>query len=127
MLTRENLIDKLMENFKEFKEQSDYDSEDLKLVYMVVGDLVIYFRDKVLESKVTPSEIDQFFDFLNQMANSNDTEVENILVVGMLEMLIDYPETINLAGENLNSRGKELLEMTINWWKKMQEDSKNEK
>lgn len=116
MLTIDNIITKLFENFQTFKEKSDYEADEL-LPYNIIGDFTLDFQENFLASKLTLLEVDNFFDFVNQMANSQDKEVQNIFVVEVLEIFSDREETIKIAMEKLNDNGKQILEKTLKGWR----------
>lgn len=116
MLTIDNIITKLFENFKTFKEKADYEADEL-LPYNVLGNFALDFQENFIASKLTLSEIDKFFNFLNEMANSQDKEVQNILVVEIFEIFSDRKETIKISKEKLNESGKQFLEKTLKGWK----------
>lgn len=116
MLTIDNLITKLFENFQAFKEKAAYEADEL-LPYNVIGDFTLDFQRNFMSGKSTLLEVNNFFDFVNQMANSEDTEVENIFIVEVLELFSDRAETIELAREKLNDNGKKLLEKVLRGWK----------
>lgn len=116
MLTIDNIITKLFDNFQTFKKSADYESDEL-LPYNVIGDFALDFQKNFIASNLTTVEVDQFFDFANEMANSQDKEVQNIFVVEILEIFSDRAETIKIAREKLNDSGRQLLEKTLRGWK----------
>jgi len=116
ILTIDNVITELFENFPAFKEKSDYEADEL-LPYNVIGDFTLDFQNYLAASKLTSEEVDKFFDFANQMANSQDKEVQNIFVVEVLEIFSDREETIKIAREKLNDNGRKMLEKTLKGWK----------
>lgn len=116
MLTINNIIIKLLENFKTFKEQMNYEPDEL-LPYNVIGDFTLHFKRNFMNAKLTSSEVNKFFDFVNQMADSQDKEVQNIFVVEVLEIFSDHSETIKIAKEKLNNNGKQMLEKVLRGWR----------
>ncbi len=116
ILTFKNIITELFENFPAFKEKIEYEVDEL-LPYNVIGDFILDFQDNFATSKLTHEVIDNFFDFVNQMANSQDKEIQNIFVVEVLEIFSDQEEIIKIAREKLNDTGKKMLEKTLKGWK----------
>jgi hypothetical protein len=116
ILTINNILAELFESFSTFREKSSYDNDEL-LPYNVIGDFTLDFQDNFMASKLSSVEIDNVFDFLNQMGNSQDIEVQNIFVVEVLEIFSDYEETIEIARKKLNDNGKQMLEKTLKGWK----------
>ena len=116
MLTIDNIIAKLFENFQPFEEEANYEADEL-LPYNVIGDFALYFQENFIASRLSSLEVDKFFDFANKMANSQDKEIQNIFVVEILEIFSDRTETIEIAREKLNNVGREMLEKTLNGWK----------
>lgn len=101
MLTIDNIINELFENFPVFREKSEYEADEL-LPYNVIGDFTLDFQDNFVASKLTSEEVNNFFYFTNKMANSQDKEVQNIFVVEVLEIFSDREETIKISQEKLN-------------------------
>lgn len=116
MLTKDNIIARLFEKFSFFREQMAYEPDEL-LPYNIIGDFALDFQKKFINFQLAPREIDNFFDFANKMAESNDREVQNIFVVEVLEIFSDNEKTINIAKEKLNDKGKKLLEKILKGWK----------
>ncbi len=106
-----NLITILSKRFPKLKEIIDFNEGS----YSILGDLAIYLRNGITNNNIPASEKEKIFQFLNEMGNSDDTETENLLVVGVLEILTDYPESIEAARMYLQDRALVLFEKTLNW------------
>lgn len=115
-LNTENLLNELFKKFPDFKRKMAYDLDDL-LIYNVIGDFATDFQKNYIDSKISECDIEEFFSFINEMANSADIEVKNILVVEIFELFSDEISTINISREKLNNVGKELFEKTLAGWK----------
>ena len=117
MLTSENIIARLFENFEEFKNLSDYDTDELLMIYNIMGDFALDFQNDFMSQNLTPSRIDKFFDFLNLMAASDDEKIINVLMVEIFEILSDKKETIKAAREKLSPKAVRLFQETLDFWR----------
>lgn len=116
MLTEKNIITQLFENFPDFKRKMNYDVDEL-LPYNVIGDFALDFQNDYLNLRLTSLEVNKFFNFANQMADSDDKVIQNIFVVEILEILSDKDETIKISQEKLNKNGKYMLQKVLRGWK----------
>ena len=91
-----------------FSESIDLDEDP----YSVLGDFAIYLRDGMANER----ELDDAFDFLNTMGATDDTEVQNQLVVGVLEILADTDRSIAMAKKKLKDKSLELFDRTLSGW-----------
>ena len=104
----ESIVSVLAEKCSWFSEFIDWDEGP----YSVLGDFAIYLRDDLANEK----ELDDAFDFLNTMGASDDAEVQNQLVVGVLEILADTDNSIAMAKEKLKDHSLELFNRTLSGW-----------
>lgn len=81
MVDRETVISTLLEECPKF--HSIFDVEDGP--YTILGEFAIYLCEGIENSSIPPRDIESSFKFLNNMGNTNDIEVQNQLVVGVLE------------------------------------------
>ena len=77
----ESIISKLAEKCPWFSDSIDLDEGP----YSVLGDFAIYLRDNIVDEE----ELNDAFDFLNQMGASDDTEIQN--------QLLTFPKHLSLA------------------------------
>lgn len=84
--------------------------------YVVLGDLAILLRDQINLGRYSESELNAIFEFLNRLGLSENTEVQNQLVVGVLEILTDSTECIKICRQRLKGSALQLFERTINGW-----------
>lgn len=108
MLKIDNILNIVFEKFPRIIRRENYSVDEL-LPYNVLGDFALEFQQKFLNSKITTQEVEKFFDFVNQMSESSDVEVQNIFVVEILAILSDKQETINLAMKMLHANGKKMF------------------
>jgi len=84
-------------------------------VHYIMNQVAILLRDVDLSE----AEMDCVFFHLNQMAEG-DSETKNILVVGVLEVLTDTPEAVEMARTRLREGPARLLfERVLNGWEPM--------
>ena len=102
-LNYSNYIAVLQSKFPELDWSSDTTKEMLDLPYILLGYIFIPFIKESLLKNVR-SNIKRIFDFLEEMAMSDDEEVRNILQVGILEALWDDAHIFCLAQKNMRSR-----------------------
>lgn len=84
--------------------------------YMVLGELAIILRDGIATKQYSEDELNDIFAFLNRMGASENTEVQNQLVVGVLEILTDSPDVVTLCKQRLVGPALPLFERTLNGW-----------
>lgn len=84
--------------------------------YMLFGDFGIYIRDLIDCGNYNENEIDKIFEFLNEMGKSSDEEVQNLLTVGVLEIVTDSNKAVLLAREKLKGTALEDLILIQKYW-----------
>ncbi|HEY2566236.1 MAG TPA: hypothetical protein VGH95_00805 [Candidatus Aquirickettsiella sp.] len=84
--------------------------------YMLFGDFGIYIRDLIDHGSYDENELDKLFDFLNEMGNSSDEEVQNLLTVGVLEIITDSSTAMMLARKKLKGIALEDLILIQKYW-----------
>jgi hypothetical protein len=107
-ITMQNAVDKLLERIPEFKEYNYQLYKDNLNLPTIIFD---FFGDFLLErSKMYSPEdivIKKSFDFINEMQDSDDPEVQNLSQVGVFEVLASSKEGTVIAEKYLNDRGRE--------------------
>nr|VFK48134.1 MAG: hypothetical protein BECKTC1821E_GA0114239_11033 [Candidatus Kentron sp. TC]VFK63671.1 MAG: hypothetical protein BECKTC1821F_GA0114240_11032 [Candidatus Kentron sp. TC] len=84
--------------------------------YSTLGDFAIHLRDGITNATLQADEIDDAFGFLNAMGKSNNPEIQNQLVVGVLEILADTDKSISMTNSNLKDRALALFRRTLSGW-----------
>ena len=79
--------------------------------YRVLGELGVLLRDRRLEPAIESA----VYRHLNRMGDG-DIEAQNLLVVGVLEILCDSPEGIAAARQALNGNALQWFEHTMQAW-----------
>jgi hypothetical protein len=78
--------------------------------YLVFGDFGLFLREQ-LENKPLPGANEDWLqpsvDVIDKLLTSSDPEVSNLIQVGVLEVLSDYPDAINLVKAHLSIPGRE--------------------
>ena len=72
--------------------------------YLVFGEIALLMRD----AKLSHSEMNRVFAYLKKMATA-DLETQNLLVVGVLEILTDTPASIQRARAGLGTGPARML------------------
>ncbi len=112
MLTPETVISALLVECPGFEKIADIEEGS----YSILGDFAIYLRDGIASNTLPAGELDKAFAFLNAMGVSDDLEVQNQLVVGVLEILADTDESCALAKRKLEGNASALFTRTLSGW-----------
>lgn len=105
----------LLNKFNRFYEEQNYQKEDLT-PYSVFGDFAIFFQEGVSNNSISQDEIEKAFCFFNELAESENNDVLNLLVVSVFEVFTDNSITIDLARQKLTDKGRKLFERTLRGW-----------
>ena len=84
--------------------------------YVILSELAIALRDGITDEQFSEDELNAIFIFLNRLGASENTEVQNQLVVGVLEILTDSPETVDVCKQRLIGPALPLFERTQSGW-----------
>ncbi len=87
-------------------------------LYDALGDFAIYLRDKMNEETLSEEMSQKAFNIMNVMGASEDLEVQNLLVVGILEVMTDEHKVVSLVKKGLSGPAAELFERVIVGWNK---------
>jgi hypothetical protein len=109
----EKLVIDLLKNFPKFVRKMQPD--DLQ-PFMLFGDFGIYIRDIIDSSACDMIELDEIFSFLNEMGESDDDLVHNLLTVGVLEIITDSKKATRIAKKNLKGQALSDLELIEKFW-----------
>lgn len=81
--------------------------------YSILDDFALYICDGITNDTFEADELDRAFNFLNEMGSSGNIEVQNLLVVGVLEILTDTSESINISKQKLTGQALQLFEQAL--------------
>lgn len=112
VISAANILAVLGERFP--KMRLDYDPDGG--VYDVLGDLAIHLRDGLDAGRLDEAVLSAAIELFNEMAESEDVEVKNLLVVGIFEMLTDSDATIAAMKRHLGVTANELFERVLIGW-----------
>ena len=101
-----SLYQELIENFPELRDSFDPNTG----IYCNFGELGLSIRDEIVKKQFGVEFLDRAFRYLNNLANSADREVLNLLSVGVLEILTDSEDSVCFARKNLNGKALIMLE-----------------
>ena len=102
------LVTELYERVPEFDKLSDHHSDNL--LYVVYGDLSLRLSEQITELEKPNKLIKESFSFFNYLGDKNDTEIDNLLVVGIYEGLYWSKKCNDLSRKLLKGRTKEVYE-----------------
>jgi hypothetical protein len=87
---------------------------DPEMPYGAFGSFAISIRDRIRASGIDDRAL-AAFTLINEMAEVRDDDVENLIVVGFLEVLCDEPTAREAAQAHLTGRAKALLDDYLRW------------
>jgi len=108
-----NFKKRLLSDFPVFIQKMEPD--DLQ-PYMLFGDFGIYIRDLLESGVFKQSEVDAIFMFLNEMGESSDEQVHNLLTVGVLEIITDSSTAATLTRKYLKGQALKDFNMISEFW-----------
>ena len=100
----------IMDAVPAFRETLDQD--DLESPYLVAGQLAIWLES---QDDSNPA-VQRAFEVMNRLAEWNDSIVDDLLVVGIFETLIDSPQTLDWARQRLSDRVLSLFQDVEKAW-----------
>ena len=96
MLYYETINEMLLNNFPEFKEEYDHEMDIVDCYkpgpHVLYGNVLNNYVTELLRENKNYEMIRRIFDFYEEMAKSQDEEVNNLLQVTLLEYLWDEKE-----------------------------------
>lgn len=98
----------LLERIPEFRAARV--QQDDSLPYVVFGDFAIFLRNRISAGMTSDSVTVAAFDLLNDMVISSDSDVVNLVVVGVFEILADRADCIKVARQLLSRKARGLFE-----------------
>ena len=69
--------------------------------YGVLGEFARYLQRGLLAATLSPAEVKRAFEFLNELGDTRDIEVQNLLAVGVMETLGDEKVSVDAARDQL--------------------------
>jgi len=101
MLIYETIYESLLERFPEFREQYDHEMDVVDCYkpgpHVLYGNVLNHYVTELLRANKDSKMILRIFDFYEEMAQSEDEEVNNLLQVTLLEYLWDEKEIYRKA------------------------------
>ena len=86
--------------------------------YVIFGFLVQPALRDLLGTREDPSLLKRLFDFFEEMANSSDIEVVNLLQVGVFEWLISDVDKLAAAWKYMGEETKAIARETARIWRR---------
>jgi hypothetical protein len=122
-ISTENATSVLLERvpaFAEVRAEDDsFISHDDDSAYLCFGDLDRYLLELLAQESNTSSEtetIEQIFQLLNEMGNSSDPNVVNIVATTVFEGLAGLPEGVLAARRHLTGQAAAEFERAVYWF-----------
>ncbi|HKO61399.1 MAG TPA: hypothetical protein VJV03_09585 [Pyrinomonadaceae bacterium] len=100
-------------------EDDSFISHDDDGPYLCFGDLDRYLLELLTQESNTPHAAEttrQIFELLNEMGNSSDPNVVNIVATTVFEGLAGMPEGVIAGRRNLTGQAAEEFERTVSWF-----------
>lgn len=86
-------------------------------IYNALGDLAIQIREQICARSIDAEALRAVSTVLDEMGRSENPEVNNLLVVGVLEILADRPEVVAVMRGCLSGSAAALFEKTLVGWR----------
>lgn len=105
-ITKENVVQILFDKIPELKLRYNFDENELDssiVVFDKFGNLILDEILSLQNSKI----VERSFEFINDMMNSEDPEIQNLPVVGVFESLAGSKEGTIVAENLLSHKGLE--------------------
>lgn len=112
-MTSSNAVSQLLEKIPELASYRPGFEADLP--YDTFGSFALFLCDEIRAGR-NKDLLDRAFEVLNEMADSSDREVLNLLVVGVFEVLSNDDTCIEAATKHLSEAGNRLLQRTLSGW-----------
>jgi hypothetical protein len=81
--------------------------------YLIFGDFGLFLRER-LKKKTMPGANDDWLQpsvqLIDKMLTASDLEISNLIQVGVLDVLSDYPDVLKLVKRYLSVPGQEKIE-----------------
>lgn len=114
MMNYENVVELLLMEFPQIKEEDAYYDDLLDLPHCVFGIVFVSYVVKLCKNR-NDNILIKVGEFLERMALSEDANIRNVLEVSVLEPLV-YDDDYNLVKGDLKHYLKELTLKEIQYW-----------
>ena len=107
-------VELLLNQVPEFAEARSRDASFMSYnddsPYLVFGDFGLFLREQLKNRPLRGTNEDWLqpsVDVIDKLLTSSDPEVSNLIQVGVLEILSDFPTAMNLVKPHLSTQGQE--------------------
>jgi hypothetical protein len=108
-----NVVSQLLAKVPDFAARPRHWDADLP--HEVLGSFALFLCEEVHRG-ANESTLDRAFEFVNELASSNDDDVKNLLVVSVLEVLADDEKCRTAALDHFSDESRVLLERVLSGW-----------
>lgn len=119
----ENSVEALLERVPAFADARAHDSSFISYMdpepYLVFGDFGRFLKDLIVREPQTAGErktLAEALGVIEDMANSTDVEVLNLVVVCVFETLTGYPKAVTFAQQHLSGKALDLFMRVKQGW-----------
>lgn len=86
--------------------------------YVVMGHFAQYMRSEINKTKSMNDIIERCVRFINEMSDSHENGIPNLMIVGFFEVFADEPECIGRMKKYFNQNSAAYLQDAIDYWQK---------
>lgn len=104
-ITHDNAVRELINRIPEFKNYLQFHADDLDSPTLIFDDFGDFLLDRILSSSPEDPVTKRSFDFINEMQESEDPDVQNLPQVGVFEVLVGSEKAVRIAEKLLNKHG----------------------
>jgi len=90
--------------------------DDYELPYVVFGRFATFLNELLRSTSSDDITVLESFRLLNDMGNSSDQGIANLVAVGVYEVLLDSPQSVHMARQLLYGKAIDLFETMIQTW-----------
>lgn len=84
----------------------------ITICLMVFGNLARYLYEQIQKNNMNDT-VKRSYEFLNELAASPNSNVADLAVVGVFEILVDYPEVVKISRKFLSGKAAEDFEKVL--------------
>jgi len=116
-LNYKNIIKQTLTLFPEYRKTNHFKDNDQELQYSFIAGFVRHVIDRIKNDKdgENSMEIKKYFDFFNEILNSEDVDLVNLGTVEIIENLVQDKRIKSFSEQFLNQKAKKVLEQVLEY------------